>query len=111
MKSVNLTSWFVRWVWVVTGLFAAVSVWFLPDYGVAASACVGWLLFAARSIQLERTAAFSSVMWNPWNKVVQCHRDGTILPALTNIAREERGLPVPWTPELADPEVRQPPEF
>lgn len=49
------------------------------------------------------------VKWNSWNKVVQDHRDGTIIHDLTGIARAERGLPVPWTPEMADVEVHQPP--
>ena len=34
--------------------------------------------------------------WNPWNKVVQDHRDGTVHHHLTNLARARRGLPVPW---------------
>lgn len=41
------------------------------------------------------------VCWNPWNKVVQDHRDGTINDGLTNIERAKRGLPVPWTPAMA----------
>lgn len=49
------------------------------------------------------------IKWNPWNKVVQDHRDGTIHDDLTNAARAERGLPVPWTPEMADIEVHQVP--
>ena len=52
-------------------------------------------------------AARDPIMWNPWNKVVQDHRDGTIHLDLTNAARAERGLPVPWTPEMADVEVHQ----
>jgi hypothetical protein len=51
------------------------------------------------------------VKWNPWNKVVQDHRDGTIDHYLTNKERAERGLPVPWTPEMADTELRQPPRY
>lgn len=49
------------------------------------------------------------ICWNPWNKVVQDHRDGKIYHALTNVERAARGLPVPWTPAMADVEVRQPP--
>lgn len=49
------------------------------------------------------------IKWNPWNKVVQDHRDGTILHDLTNIERAKRGLPTPWTPEMANAEVRQAP--
>jgi len=49
------------------------------------------------------------VMWNPWNKVVQDHRDGTIDHELTNAARAERGLPVPWTSDMGEVECRQAP--
>jgi hypothetical protein len=49
------------------------------------------------------------IKWNPWNKVVQDHRDGTILHAETNVERAKRGLPTPWTPDMADAEVWQPP--
>jgi hypothetical protein len=40
------------------------------------------------------------IKWNPYNKVVQDHRDGTIDHVATNIERAKRGLPVPWTPEM-----------
>lgn len=49
------------------------------------------------------------ICWNPWNKVVQDHRDGTIHHELTNVEREKRGLHTPWTPTMADTEVHQPP--
>ena len=49
------------------------------------------------------------IMWNPFNKVVCDHRDGTIHHDLTNAARAWRGLPTPWTPEMADVEVHQAP--
>jgi len=49
------------------------------------------------------------VMWNPWNKVVQDHRDGTIHHDLTNIERSKRGLPTPWTPEMGNIEVHERP--
>jgi hypothetical protein len=49
------------------------------------------------------------IKWNPWNKVVQDHRDGTIHHDLTNTEREKRGLPTPWTPDMADTEVHQAP--
>lgn len=52
-----------------------------------------------------------AVMWNPYNKVVQDHRDGTIDRRLTNAFRMFAGLPVPWTPELADKEAHEPPIF
>lgn len=48
-----------------------------------------------------------AIMWNPWNKVVQDHRDGTIYHVQTNRERKKRGLPVPWTPELAETEMTQ----
>jgi len=49
------------------------------------------------------------VKWNPWNKVVQDHRDGTIHHVATNEARRQRGLPTPWTPDIAESEVNQEP--
>lgn len=51
------------------------------------------------------------VRWNPYNKVVQDHRDGTIHHERTNVERRLRGLPTPWTPAFADGETRQPPQF
>ena len=51
------------------------------------------------------------VMWNPWNKVVESHKDGTIYAILTDIEREKRGLPVPWEPSMAVTEIREPPIF
>ena len=52
-----------------------------------------------------------AVMWNPWNKVVQAHDDGTISHALTNMVRARLGLPTPWTPQHADADVRSPAVF
>ena len=49
-----------------------------------------------------------AIMWNPFNKVVQDHRDGTIHPRLTNRERKKRGLRVPWKPMYADEETRLP---
>jgi hypothetical protein len=49
------------------------------------------------------------VYWNPYNKVVQDHRDGTIDHDATNRERAHRGLPVPWTPAIGRVEVHQPP--
>ena len=51
------------------------------------------------------------ICWNPWNKVVQDHRDGTIHHDLTNKERAARGLPTPWTAAMADVEVHQRPVF
>ena len=48
------------------------------------------------------------IQWNPWNKVVQDHRDGTIIHDLTNAERAKRNLPTPWTPDIGDMECRQP---
>lgn len=45
------------------------------------------------------------IYWNGYNKVVQDHRNGTVHHDLTNAARVERGLPVPWTPEICSEEV------
>jgi hypothetical protein len=49
------------------------------------------------------------VRWNPWQKVVSDHRTGDIDDDRTNAERAKRGLPVPWTPEMADREVREDP--
>ena len=43
----------------------------------------------------------SSVFWNEFNGVVQCHRDGTINIDATNAEREKRGLK-PWTQEIKE---------
>lgn len=51
------------------------------------------------------------VMWNPYNKVVQDHRDGTIHYEATDAERARRGLSVPWTPTLGETECRQAPIF
>ena len=51
------------------------------------------------------------ICWNPWNKVVQDHRDGTVDHALTNIERAKRGLSVPWLPSFNEIEVQQPPSW
>ncbi len=48
------------------------------------------------------------VIWNPWNKVVQDHRDGTIDYVKTDRARKARGLPTPWAPEMAERECHEP---
>jgi hypothetical protein len=45
------------------------------------------------------------VYWNPYNKVVQDHRDGTIYDDATNDMRAKQGLPVPWTPAIGKFEV------
>ena len=60
---------------------------------------------------LKRWTDDDPIMWNPYNKVVQDHRDGTIHHERTNAERELRGLPTPWTPAIADGEVRQRAKF
>lgn len=50
--------------------------------------------------------ADEAIYWNPYNKVVQSHRDGTILVHATNWDRARRNLPVPWSPALGDKEIR-----
>jgi hypothetical protein len=49
------------------------------------------------------------IKWNPYNKVVQDHHDGTIDHEATNRERAKRGLPVPWRPEMGKKEVREKP--
>ena len=60
---------------------------------------------------LKRWNDNDPVMWNPYNKVVQDHRDGTIHEGRTNVERQFRALPTPWTPRIADIEVREAPVF
>lgn len=55
------------------------------------------------------TAVDDSFVWNPYNKVVQSHRNGAMDFEATNREREKRGLPTPWTPEIAEKEVKEPP--
>ena len=52
-----------------------------------------------------------AIYWNPYNKVVQDHRDGTIYESATNAVRTKLGLPVPWSPTLGTKEVRLPARF
>lgn len=47
--------------------------------------------------------ADESVYWNPYNGVVQSHRDGEIHFRATNWERSRRGLPVPWRPDMPLP--------
>lgn len=51
------------------------------------------------------------VRWNPYNKVVQDHRNGTIDHEWTNRERAARGLPVPWTVEVSQEEVGTEPAY
>jgi hypothetical protein len=63
--------------------------------------------FFVRDIDTSRKPPANPVYWNPGNKVVQDHRNGEIDHTLTNIERAKRGLPVPWTPTMAESETRQ----
>ena len=58
---------------------------------------------------LRRWNDESGVFWNPYNKVVQSHRDGTIFNERTNVERQVRGLATPWKPEFGEVECRQEP--
>jgi hypothetical protein len=51
------------------------------------------------------------IMWNPYNKVVQDHRNGTICHVQTNRERKKRGLPTPWNSEMAEHDTRQKPSY
>lgn len=64
--------------------------------------------FFVAEIDYDAKPPADPVFWNPGNKVVQDHRDGTIDPERTNVERAKRGLPTPWTPEMAEAEVHQP---
>lgn len=55
--------------------------------------------------------ADEAIDWNPYNKVVQSHRDGTIYLFATNYARKQRGLRTPWTPAIGYTEVKLGPVF
>lgn len=64
--------------------------------------------FCVCDIDTSASPPANPVFWNPGNKVVQDHRDGTIDHEATNLERAKRGLPVPWRPELAEAEARMP---
>lgn len=53
----------------------------------------------------------SPIKWNPFNKVVQDHRDGTIHREATDVERAARGLRVPWSPCMGEKECREAPVF
>jgi len=59
----------------------------------------------------EHVRDTDAIYWNPYNKVVQDHRDGTIDEKRTNEVRARLGLRVPWTPKIGKKEVDQPPVF
>jgi len=63
--------------------------------------------FFVLNIDTDAVPRTNPVYWNPYNKVVQDHRDGTIRREATDVARVERGLPVPWNPGMN--ETRQAP--
>ena len=60
---------------------------------------------ALEEIRKEKEAT----KWNPWNKVVQDHRNGRVDHRRTNRERKKRGLPTPWHPSMADKEMRKGP--
>ena len=62
--------------------------------------------FFVQKIDTSAKAPENPIYWNPYNKVVQDHRDGTIIQPDTDIEREKRGLEVPWSVEVADREMR-----
>lgn len=49
------------------------------------------------------------VKWNPYNKVVLDHRNGSIDLNATNIERAKRNLIVPWTKEIGEKEIKEAP--
>lgn len=49
------------------------------------------------------------IYWNPYNKVVHDHRDGSVIQPDTDIERAKRGLPTPWCLEVSEIEVHEPP--
>lgn len=53
----------------------------------------------------------SPIKWNPFNKVVQDHRDGTIHREATDVERAARGLRVPWSPSFGEKECREAPAY
>ena len=61
--------------------------------------------------ELDIWFPYRPMRWNPFNKVVQDHRDGTIDVEVTNAVREAKGLTIPWTPEIAEIEVHKKPVF
>jgi hypothetical protein len=67
--------------------------------------------FFVAEIDTDAPPRTDPVYWNPYNKVVQDHRDGTIHREATDVARAERGLPVPWHPDMGEIETRQAPVF
>lgn len=60
---------------------------------------------ALEEIEKDRAAT----KWNPYNKVVQDHRDGRVDHRRTNQERMKRGLPTPWEPWMAEMELKSSP--
>ncbi len=65
--------------------------------------------FFVEEVETKTQNLGPAIKWNPFNKVVQDHRDGTIDQEATNREREARGLPVPWTPTMAATECHEAP--
>lgn len=51
------------------------------------------------------------IRWNPFNRVVQDHRNGSVYLDETDAVRAAKGLPTPWTPEMASLEISHKPVF
>lgn len=59
-------------------------------------------------LSLDKYGFDTPIKWNPYNHVVQDHRDGTIQHNATNWVRGKNGMPIPWTPAIAESELKQP---
>lgn len=57
----------------------------------------------------EKLPLNNHVKWNPYNKVVLDHRNGSIDIPYTNAERARRGLVIPWTPEIGEKEIKEAP--
>lgn len=67
--------------------------------------------FFTMEVDTSASPPENPIFWNCYNKVVQDHRNGNIDIELTNIERQKRGLPTPWTPEMCDVECHEPPVY
>jgi hypothetical protein len=66
-----------------------------PNCGRHSVICGGCGKCVQEHCRCTTTERDPPVKWNPYNKVVQDHRDGTIDYGATNRERAKRGLPVP----------------
>lgn len=67
--------------------------------------------FLVAEVNTDAAPREDPIHWNPYNRVVQDHRDGTIDHAATNRERAKRGLTVPWTPLMGATEIIGKPYF